>query len=90
MNQIEEIFKSWVAASNPTTEETELATKRHEICLKCEWITNSLLFDTKCGHCGCPISKKIFSPVKGACPIGNWDDIDGAEKINKKQNKTII
>jgi hypothetical protein len=90
MIKIEEIFKSWVSASNPTKEEEELALKRHSICLECKWITNSLLFNTKCGECGCPIDKKIFSPVKGACRIGKWDDVDGVVITDKKQNKTII
>lgn len=90
MNKVTEIFKSWVSAANPTKEETQLAAKRHEICLKCEWIRNSFLFDTKCGECGCPISKKIFSPAKGACRIGKWDDVDNLDKSSKKQTKSII
>jgi len=72
---------------NPTREQMELAAKRHEICLKCEWIRNSLLFNTKCGNCGCPIGKKIFSPAIGACPVGKWDEVDG---LNKKKDKSII
>lgn len=87
MNKITEIFKSWVTAQNPTREQTELAAKRHAICLKCEWIRDSIVFETKCGNCGCPIGKKIFSPAKGACPIGKWDDVDG---LNAKNTKTII
>jgi hypothetical protein len=87
MNKVTEIFKSWVIAENPTKEQAELASKRHEICLKCEWIRNSLLFNTKCGNCGCPIGKKIFSPSKGACPIGKWDELDG---VNTKKDKSII
>lgn len=90
MNKVTEIFKSWVIAQNPNREQTELAAKRHEICLDCKWIRNSLLFNTKCGECGCPIGKKIFSPAKGACPIGKWDEVDGVDAASKKQNKSII
>ena len=90
MNKVTEIFKSWVIAENPTREQTELAAKRHEICLKCEWIRNSLLFNTKCGECGCPIGKKIFTPVKGGCRLGNWDEVDGVDNTPKvKSNKLI-
>jgi hypothetical protein len=90
MNKITEIFNSWVIAANPTKDDEELANKRHSICLDCVWIRNSFLFDTKCGECGCPINKKIFSPKKGACRIGKWDVVDNLDKIAKKENKTII
>ena len=90
MNKATEIFKSWVTAANPTEEERELALKRHEICLKCDWIRNSFLFETKCGECGCPIGKKIFSPIKGACRLGHWDKVDEVDVSTKKYNKTII
>ena len=90
MNKITEIFRRWVIAENPTKEQAELAAKRHAICLECKWIRNSLLFDTKCGDCGCPIGKKIFTPVVGGCRVGNWDEVDGVDKSLKKQNKSII
>lgn len=96
MNKISEIFKSWVIAANPSKEQKELAAKRHAICLDCEFIKNSFLFDSKCGKCGCPISKKIFSPEQGACPMGKWDktDIEELETMGESQNikinKTII
>ena len=90
MNKIEEIFKAWITAANPTKSEAELAAKRYSICLKCEWIRDSIIFDTKCGECGCPIDKKIFSPKKGACRVGKWDGVDNVDKSNKKENKTII
>ena len=76
MNKITEIFKSWVIAENPTPEQTKLAAKRHAICLECKWIRNSLLFDTKCGECGCPLKGKVYTKKAGACPLGKWDEID--------------
>lgn len=88
MNKVTEIFKSWVIAENPTREQAELAAKRHAICLKCEWIRNSLLFNTKCGECGCPIGKKIFTPVKGGCRVGKWDEVDSV--VKSKNTKSII
>jgi hypothetical protein len=92
MNKITEIFKSWVIASNPSKEQEVLAIKRHSICLNCEWIRDSFIFNTKCGECGCPINKKIFSPQKGACRIGKWDKVDGFDRKvnNNKKNKSII
>jgi hypothetical protein len=90
MNKVTEIFKSWVIAENPTREQMELAAKRHAICLDCKWIRNSLLFNTKCGECGCPIGKKIFTPVKGGCRMGYWDGVDGVDNTPKvKSNKLI-
>jgi hypothetical protein len=28
-----------------------------------------------CGECGCPLSKKVFSPNEGikACPLAKWE-----------------
>jgi hypothetical protein len=93
MNKISEIFQSWVIAANPSKEEEVLAAKRHSICLDCKFIKNSFVFETKCGECGCPINKKIFSPKKGACRIGKWDEVDKFERIqynNNNKNKSII
>jgi hypothetical protein len=91
MNKITEIFQSWVIAANPSKEEEILAAKRHSICLDCKFITDSVMFNTICGQCGCPISKKIFSPQKGACPIGKWNIVDGVDEIkNMKTKKSII
>ena len=80
MNKVSEIVTAWWRAYNPTSEQSELAKKRLEVCMKCEYLTNSIVFDSKCGECGCPISRKIFSPVKGSCRIGKWDEVDGKTK----------
>ena len=80
MNKFSEIITAWWRAYNPTPEQSEMAKKRLEVCMNCEYLTNSIVFDSKCGECGCPISRKIFSPVKGSCRIGKWDEVDGKTK----------
>ena len=76
MNKISEIFQAWVAAANPTPEQYTIANHRSHICDSCEYKTyvkaiNSFI----CGKCGCPLSKKVFSPKPGkeACPLAKWE-----------------
>lgn len=76
MNKISEIFKSWVAAENPTPEQQALAQYRANVCDSCskkEYIKAFGAF--VCGECGCPLSKKVFSPKPGpkACPLAKWE-----------------
>jgi hypothetical protein len=26
-----------------------------------------------CGACGCPLNKKVFSPVEKSCPKNKWE-----------------
>ena len=80
MNKFSEIITAWWRASNPTPEQSELAKKRLEVCIKCEYLTKVPVVDMVCGECGCPMNKKIFSPVKGSCRIGKWDEVDGKTK----------
>lgn len=75
MNKIEEIFKAWNISFNPDNEQTELASKRIEICNFCEHKVTNLGIN-RCSVCGCALKGKVFSPVKGACPKGKWDIID--------------
>jgi len=70
-----EIAIAWYRAANPTVEQQEIALERLTVCDTCEYKTavpsrNSY----KCGACGCPLHKKIFSPVVGpaACPKAKW------------------
>lgn len=78
MNKIEEIFKAWNISFNPDEKQAELASKRIETCNSCEYkVTN--LGVNRCSVCGCALKGKVFSPVKGACPKGKWDEIDGKE-----------
>lgn len=77
MLNIKEIAKSWWIAQNPTKEQSDLANKRLTICKECDLMQESIVFNFKCGECGCPIGKKIFSPEIGACGEGKWDLVDG-------------
>jgi hypothetical protein len=76
LNKISEIFQAWVAAANPTPEQTLIAEYRSSVCDTCDKKTyvaaiNSFI----CGECGCPLDKKVFSPNKGpkACPLAKWE-----------------
>lgn len=84
MTKFEEIVRAWRSKWNPSPAETELANKRLTICKTCpsrkEVIKGSDFF-VLCGECGCPLEAKVHSPRKGACDLGKWDEIDGAEKV---------
>jgi hypothetical protein len=76
MNKISEIFQAWVAAANPTSEEQALAEYRSSICDLCDKKTHvSAINSFICSECGCPLSKKVFSPKPGleACPLAKWE-----------------
>ena len=57
MNKIKEIMSAWAISFNPTSEQKELAEKRYEICLGCEYYGKSrpVLGDEYCKKCLCPI-----------------------------------
>ena len=76
MNKISEIFQAWVAVANPTPEQLSIAQHRSQICDGCEHKTYSNTIKIfVCGKCGCPLSKKVFSPKPGpeACPLAKWE-----------------
>jgi len=75
MNKIQEIFKAWNIAMDPTTKQAELASKRLEICNSCEYKVTNLGIN-RCSVCGCALKGKVFTPAIGGCPKGKWDDID--------------
>ncbi len=76
MNKVKEIVISWWRAENPTPEQSKIAEKRLGMCMKCPSRKESDVFNYVCGECGCPLGKKIFSPVEvGACPLGKWDNL---------------
>jgi prolyl 4-hydroxylase len=88
MNKIKEIFKSWNIALDPDETQAELASKRIEICNSCEFKVENLGFN-QCSVCGCALKAKVFSPVKGACPKGKWDEIDNVmvnQRIHVENN----
>ena len=75
MNKISEIFQSWVTAANPSQEEKEIAQHRANICDTCSYKKHIKALNTFiCGECGCPLDKKVFSPLPGpeACPKKFW------------------
>jgi ribosomal protein L37E len=74
MNKLNEIFQAWVAAANPSPEQKLLAEQRTSICDGCEHKQYALKIYT-CGLCGCPLSKKVFSPNGAkACPGNKWEN----------------
>jgi len=76
MNKISEIFKSWVTAANPSPEAQAIAQYRADVCDSCEKKTHVISINSFiCGACGCPLSKKVFSPKPGpeACPLAKWE-----------------
>jgi len=76
MNKLTEIAISWWRAENPTKEQSDLAQKRLLICTVCDSKKESIVFGYVCGECGCPIGKKIFTPLKGECPLKKWNEVD--------------
>jgi hypothetical protein len=96
---LKEIAKSWLIAAHPTPLQEEIAQKRYHTCLQCEHYNPSraITHDEYCEDCGCPLSKKIFSPKYNACDQGNWqltddqylDEYFRKKKVTKK-DKSII
>lgn len=82
MNKLQEIFQAWNISFDPNNEQSELAAKRIEICNSCDKKTATLGFN-RCSVCGCALKGKVFSPVKGACPEGKWDEVDKGEYKKK-------
>lgn len=75
MNKLVEIAKAWIAAENPTAEQKAIAEYRIKVCEEC--IFRGYIKEANtyyCKECGCPLNKKIFSPLPGpeACPKSYW------------------
>jgi len=94
---LKEIARSWLIAANPSTLQTELAQKRYSICLECEHYreTRAITHDEHCNDCGCPLSKKIFSPKFDACPLHKWLGVESQYKETyfikqSKNDKTLL
>ena len=91
MNVIE-IINAWKIANNPTPKQEELAELRGKICDGCpskKVLTKKLKLATICGECGCPISKKIFTPKFNPCPLKKWKEVD-ALYIEERKITSII
>ena len=76
MLKIVEIAKAWIAAANPTPEQKAIARYRISVCNQCPHRNYIKEVDMHtCELCGCPLSKKIFSPNPGpeACPDARWE-----------------
>jgi|APGre2960657404_1045060.scaffolds.fasta_scaffold197471_2 hypothetical protein len=76
ISKLKEIAGSWWRAANPTKEQSDLAKLRLRICKECPSMVESAAFGYKCGECGCPIGKKIFTDRYGGCPLSKWNDVD--------------
>jgi hypothetical protein len=90
-----EIFDAWVISKNPTELQKSMANDRLDICKTCEYRKETFKghkWSTICKLCGCPLSKKVFSPLFNPCPKSKWEEIDSnyMEKVITKSKDTII
>ena len=72
------IASAWIEAANPSPESKAIAESRAAVCSGCEFREkNTTLVDFYyCSLCGCPLNKKIFSPVnpeENPCPENKWE-----------------
>lgn len=91
MIDYKEIFESWKVSFNPSVEQEELAKKRLNVCLGCDYrkeILKGLKWSAYCGDCGCPINKKVFSKNFNPCTQKKWLDVD-LEHIKPIPNKDL-
>ncbi len=73
---IKEIVKAWFTSFVGTDEQKKLAVERLDVCNSCEHIKTNQVGVIVCGNCGCPINKKIFSPIYNSCPLKKWEESD--------------
>jgi hypothetical protein len=90
-----EIFDAWKTSFNPTEVQEELAQKRLNICLNCEYrkeVLKGIEWSAYCNDCGCPINKKIFSKNYNPCTQRKWKDVDSEymQPIPDKIKKTLM
>ena len=74
INKVTEIFQAWRISYSPEADQAELAAERIQICNSCEFKRDNPV--VHCSACGCALKKKIYSPVKGACPKGLLNEVD--------------
>ena len=90
-----EIFDAWKASFKPTEIQEELAQKRLDICLGCNFrkeVFEGIKWSAYCDDCGCPINKKVFSKLFNPCTQRKWNDVDSEyiTPIDDKNKKTLI
>lgn len=91
-DKVREIGESWIIANNPSENQLKLAEARLDICKGCDKMVKGTLVEFKCSECGCPISKKIFSPKYDSCPLHKWLDVESSilfDDTQKKDNSLI-
>lgn len=72
-----EVASAYFRSISPTSEQMRIAQVRKQVCESCDFLVYRKFRKMHvCGACGCPISKKIFSPLPGivACPKKFWDE----------------
>lgn len=95
MINYEEIFNAWKQSFNPTEEQEELAQKRLDICLNCEYrreVLKRVKWSAYCGDCGCPLNKKVFSKFYNPCTQKKWGEVDSMymEETPTKDKNSLI
>lgn len=95
MIDYKEIYKAWKISINPTPKQEELAEKRLNVCMGCEYrteIVKGLKWSALCKDCGCPINKKVFATTFNACTKKKWGEVDLGylEPIPDKDEKSLI
>lgn len=89
IGKIKEILNAWSVSLNPTEEQKELAEKRYEICLGCEFYgkERAVTKDEYCKKCLCPIKKKIFTQeINDTCPLNKWESVEKEFRESKLKN----
>ena len=93
-NKFKEIVSAWIIANNPTDDQKILAENRFTVCDSCpskKVLSDKFKISTTCAECGCPIAKKVFSPVFNACPLKKWEDVDNKFFTQTQKNtKTFL
>lgn len=94
MIDYKEIFDSWKNSFNPTAAQEELAQKRLDVCLNCDFRKEALKgvkWSAYCGDCGCPLNKKVFSKKYNPCTKGYFKDVDlGYIKPQPSKDKNTL
>jgi|688.fasta_scaffold1561111_1 hypothetical protein len=94
LDKFKEIANAWIISYNPSNDQKILAENRFTVCDICpskKVLSDKIKISTICGECGCPISKKIFSPEFNACPLKKWENIDKIFYPNtQKKSKTVL